>query len=417
MAQAPEEIGEGLANPTDPYHTATIIQPLTSQPQRKQKSKKIKRKVIKVPQPSDLTTNVVDKAVNEEMDDSLERATTTTTSLDAEQDRGVNTPRSGEDSLKVNELMEPCTKLQQRVLDLESTKTTQALEINRLKMRVKKLKRIRRSRTYGLKRLYKIGLLAKVESSKDEGLGEVDASKQGRISDINANEDENVVEKKVDAAQIQVTTIATTPTILIDEATLAQALTELKHTKPKAKAKAKGIIFQKLEESTTKTTPIIPKLKSHDKGKAKIIEEPTKLKQKDQIQLDEEVALKAFKRANTFVDYRTELVDESSKKAEAEVTEGEEGVVIDSIPLIVKPPSIIDWKIQKEGKKTYYKIIRANGSLKIYLVFNHMLKDFDREDVETQWKLVKAKYGSTRPEGDYERVLWDDLEVMSELHR
>nr|GEW10480.1 putative ribonuclease H-like domain-containing protein [Tanacetum cinerariifolium] len=43
----------------------------------------------------------------------------------------------------------------------------------------------------------------------------------------------------------------------------------------------------------------------------------------------------------------------------------------------------------------------------------HMLKDFDREDVETLWKLVKAKYGSIRPEGDYERVLWGDLKVMS----
>nr|GEY34874.1 hypothetical protein [Tanacetum cinerariifolium] len=42
--------------------------------------------------------------------------------------------------------------------------------------------------------------------------------------------------------------------------------------------------------------------------------------------------------------------------------------------------------------------------------------DFDREDVETLWKLVKAKYGSTRPEGDYERVLWGDLKVMFKPH-
>nr|GEV51136.1 copia protein [Tanacetum cinerariifolium] len=38
----------------------------------------------------------------------------------------------------------------------------------------------------------------------------------------------------------------------------------------------------------------------------------------------------------------------------------------------------------------------------------HTLKDFDREDVETLWKLIKAKYGLTRLEGDYERVLWGD---------
>ncbi|GJX62514.1 hypothetical protein Tco_0295414 [Tanacetum coccineum] len=51
----------------------------------------------------------------------------------------------------------------------------------------------------------------------------------------------------------------------------------------------------------------------------------------------------------------------------------------------------------------------ADGSSKMYLVFSHMLKSFDREDLETLWKLVKAKHGSTRPEEGYERVLWGDL--------
>ncbi|GJR83553.1 hypothetical protein Tco_0154338 [Tanacetum coccineum] len=74
-------------------------------------------------------------AVNEEMDDGLVRAATTTSSLEAEQDSGVNTPRSDEDKLKLNELMEFCTKLQQRVLDLENTKTAQAQEITSLKLR------------------------------------------------------------------------------------------------------------------------------------------------------------------------------------------------------------------------------------------------------------------------------------------
>nr|GEY29567.1 hypothetical protein [Tanacetum cinerariifolium] len=149
-----------------------------------------------------------------------------------------------------------------------------------------------------------------------------------------------------------------------------------------------------------------------------------------------------MKRVNTFVNYKTELVEESSKKAKIEVMEGsskragteleqessikqkidknketaelkqlvkiipdEEEVAIDVIPLAVKPPSIVDWKIQKEGKKSYYQIIRADGSLELYLVFSHMLKSFNREDMETLWKLVKTKHGSTRPEEGYERVL------------
>nr|GEU91915.1 ribonuclease H-like domain-containing protein [Tanacetum cinerariifolium] len=173
-----------------------------------------------------------DESVNKEMNDSLVRAATTTSSLEVEQDSGVNTPRSDEDSLKLKELMELC-------------------------------------------------------------LGE-DASKQRRISDINADEGITLVSTHDDDEifdvdkDLSVTTAATTPTISIDEVTLAQALAELKHTKPKAKAK--GIVFHEPEESTTTTT--IPKPKSQDKGKAKMIEEPVKLKKKDQIQLDEEVAMK-----------------------------------------------------------------------------------------------------------------------------
>ncbi|GKE78283.1 hypothetical protein Tco_1544403 [Tanacetum coccineum] len=52
----------------------------------------------------------------------------------------------------------------------------------------------------------------------------------------------------------------------------------------------------------------------------------------------------------------------------------------------------------------------------MYLVFGHMLKSFDREDLETLWKLVKAKHGSTRPKEGYDRVLWGDLKTMFDLH-
>nr|GFA44635.1 hypothetical protein [Tanacetum cinerariifolium] len=53
-------------------------------------------------------------------------------------------------------LMELCTKLSDRVLDLEKTKTAQAKEIATLKKKVKKLERKRRSRTPEMN-LFKIG--------------------------------------------------------------------------------------------------------------------------------------------------------------------------------------------------------------------------------------------------------------------
>ncbi|GJW44429.1 putative ribonuclease H-like domain-containing protein [Tanacetum coccineum] len=331
--------------------------------------RKPKRKDTQVPQPSDPSKHVTGEAVHKELGDSFVRAATTASRLEADQDSGNitktrsnatpnessslgttsgggprcqetmedtiaktrfenvskhsndsllargNTLRSDEDRLKLEELMALCINLQNRVLDLEKTKVSQHNEIASLKRRVKKLEKKNRSRTHKLKRLYKVGLTARVESSRDEESLGKDASKQGRINAINADEEitlvsvqddvdkemfdvdalngeevfvagknENVVEEVVDAAQVS--TAATTVTITTKEITLAQALEALKTSKPKVK----GIVFQEPGKSTTTTT--ISSQQSQDKGKGILIEPVEPMKKKDLIRLDEEVALK-----------------------------------------------------------------------------------------------------------------------------
>ncbi|GKC79044.1 hypothetical protein Tco_1129818, partial [Tanacetum coccineum] len=146
-----------------------------------------------------------------------------------------------------------------------------------------------------------------------------------------------------------------------------------------------------------------------------------------------------FKRVNTFVDFITDLVEGSSKRAgdeleqestkkqkvdedkdtaelqsRMEVIPDEEEVAIDAIPLATKPPTIVDWKIHKEGKKSYYQIVRDDGKSQMYRVFSQMLKSFSREDLKELYKLVKAKYESTRPVEDLDLLLWGDLKTMFE---
>ncbi|GJS21199.1 hypothetical protein Tco_0449831 [Tanacetum coccineum] len=75
---------------------------------------------------------------------------------------------------------------------------------------------------------------------------------------------------------------------------------------------------------------------------------------------------------------------------------------------------IVDWEIVSEGKISSYHIIRAGGNSKRYTTLVNLLQDFDREDLENLWKLVKARFAETRPEGDYERVLFGDFKVMFE---
>ncbi|GKD14877.1 hypothetical protein Tco_1199284 [Tanacetum coccineum] len=333
------KIGEGSANPTYPHHTPTIIQP-SPQPQKKQKPRKPKKKDIQIPQSSGPTEHVADEAVYKERGDSLVRATTTASRLEAEQNSGGgprrqetigdtiaqtrfenvskvsndpllargNTLQNGEDSLKLNKLMKLCTNLQQRVLDLETIKTTQANEIASLKSKVKRLKKKKRSRTHGHKRLYKVSLTARVESSGDEeNLGE-DASKQGRINAIDTDEDITLVNDQDDVDMFDVNTLAgeevfvaeqsgniveevvvvidvaskilVSAAIITDvEVTLAQAMVELKSAKPKADK----VVIQEPEQGTTTTTPItiifIPK-PPHDKGKGIMIEEKKGLPEK-----------------------------------------------------------------------------------------------------------------------------------------
>nr|GEU58714.1 ribonuclease H-like domain-containing protein [Tanacetum cinerariifolium] len=163
MVQAPEEVGD---IPTDTQDIPILTRPSYSQPQRKHKPRRKQRETTEDPQ----TDPQAEERVHIPSHDPLP---------------------SSEDRLQLNKLMDIYTKLSNRVLSLEQTKTNQAFKIKKLKKRVKKLEGKKKKRTHGLKRLYKVGLSARVESFKDEeDLGaQEDASKQGRIADIDANDD------------------------------------------------------------------------------------------------------------------------------------------------------------------------------------------------------------------------------------
>ncbi|GJS08125.1 hypothetical protein Tco_0364921 [Tanacetum coccineum] len=110
---------------------------------------------------------------------------------------------------------------------------------------------------------------------------------------------------------------------------------------------------------------------------------------------------------------KVDEVDEAKLK-KLLVIKKDEDVAIDTIPLATKLPMIIDYKLLKEGVMIHYQLIRADGSSKRYSSMIRMLQGIDREDLEALWRIVKAKYGDTRPENEFERVLCGDLKVMFE---
>ncbi|GJS22323.1 hypothetical protein Tco_0450955 [Tanacetum coccineum] len=400
------------------------------------RSRRPKRKDTQVLQSSVPSDNVAYEAVNEEMDDSLVRAATTASSLESEQDCGnidktqskatPNEPSSPGTSSgggpRCQETMgdtiaqtrsKNVSKLSNdpllaRVLALKTIKTTQSTEITSLKRRVKKLEKRNKSRTHMLKRLYKVGLSRRVESSDEEGLGKDNASKQGRISNIDDDAKITLVITHFDAdtevagisdAATTVSVVSEIPTVTAaNELTLAQALAELKSARPPTQ----GISFRE------------PK---------PVVEKDKLIKKQEHMRINEELTFKL--QAEEEEEERTELVEESSKKAEAEIAhesnlkrEGEElkqesskkqkleedkeseelkqcleivpdDVTIDATLLSTKSLTIIDYKIYKEGKKSYFQIIRAD---------------------------VKARFKNTEPVNYMDNFLLLNLKTMFEYH-
>nr|GEY74121.1 hypothetical protein [Tanacetum cinerariifolium] len=73
---------------------------------------------------------------------------------------------------------------------------------------------------------------------------------------------------------------------------------------------------------------------------------------------------------------------------------------------------LIDWEIYSEGSRTYWKIIRVGRITQAYKSFEDMLKDFDREDLDVLWRLVKEKFNSAVPTVDKEKALWVELKRL-----
>nr|GEV44756.1 hypothetical protein [Tanacetum cinerariifolium] len=182
---------------------------------------------------------------------------------------------------------------------------------------------------------------------------------------------------------LTVSVAAITPTISMDNNTLAKALAALKSAKHMAMMDADHELAERLQ--------------AEEQGEFSI-REMSKLF----VKLDEKVEAEADNDQ-----------EEAEMKMYIKIVSDDE-VSIDVIPLASKPPIIVDWKIIKERKIGSYHIIRQDGSSKRFSSMIQMLQNINREDLETLWKLVKAKYGNKRLEEAYERVFWGDLKVMFE---
>ncbi|GJZ17258.1 hypothetical protein Tco_0553381 [Tanacetum coccineum] len=249
--------GEGSVQPTGPQPTSITASPShvepipivasSSQPKKTQKHRKTKRKATEISQSSGPTTPVADEIVHEERGDKMERAATTASSLEAEQDSDniiwtqsmatlnepipqgtslgsgpkhqdtvlgdipaqtrferlskqshdsplprVNTLRSDEGSMTLQELTVLCTTLSKKVegleADLKQTKQIYGATYTKLIKKVKKLERAAKSSQARSR--------TRIVASDDK---DEDSSKQGRkIAEIDQDPDISLVQHDVE---------------------------------------------------------------------------------------------------------------------------------------------------------------------------------------------------------------------------
>ncbi|GJW90252.1 putative ribonuclease H-like domain-containing protein [Tanacetum coccineum] len=289
---------------------------------------------------------------------------------------GGYTPGSDEGRLKLQELMTMCTKLSKQVLDLEKEKDAQAVEILRLKKRVKRLERQRKSSTSQPRRR-KYGQV----ESLDDDLDEEDASKQGRKnyktnpmlheSDFDGFDDEtvNAATTRVSTASAPVTTagvaISTaeprnppTMTTIFDDKDVTMAMAQTLIKMKEEKAKEKGVAFKDVEDSSRPVKSIttlqsLPSIDPKDKGKGILVEgEPVKVKRIDQglaqIESDAELAHKLHKEELAEIERI-----QKEKATQEEVSMAAIYEEYDTIQASIDADALFAAKLQQEDKEQY----------------------------------------------------------------
>nr|GEX80172.1 hypothetical protein [Tanacetum cinerariifolium] len=406
-------------------------------------------------------------------------------------------------------------------------KVAQALEITKLKRRVKKLEKGNMVKVLKLQRLKKVGTSQRIDTSKDTVMD--DASNQERIidemdkDDVVALMDDKEEDKKEEEAKVvednqvhgrqiesqaeiykidldhaskvlsmqevepvkvhAVVDVVTTANLITEVVTAAN--TTISTVEPKVTAatttaapvrvvaastrRRKGVVIRDPEEESTTSSIIPADTKSKDKGKGIMVEEPKPLKKKQHVEMDEEYARKlhAANVAGFRLDYfkgmsyddirlifeakfnsniefllkTKEQMEEEENKAiqsiietpaqkvtkrrklneEVEdlkrhleiVPDEDDDVYTEATPLSRKVP-VVDYEIINLNNKPYYKIIQADGTHQLYISFLTLLKNFDREDLEALWNLVKERFSTSKPKNFSDDFLLNTIGAMFE---
>nr|GEW24121.1 hypothetical protein [Tanacetum cinerariifolium] len=313
-----------------------------------------------------------------------------------------------------------------------SPHAAQKLEIIKLKARVKRLEKPTKVKSSKLRRLRKVEASKRVESSDDMEDAEIyhlDLDHSSKVLNV-----VTAIASQVSAASVTIS--AAKPSIPIAAPIVVAAYTR----------RRKGVIIRDPEEELSSKTPTeTPKLK--DKGKGILIETPNPMMKKDQIELDAEYARKLHEEINkdheeinkdidwdAAIDHNTagykmdffkgmsyaeicpifqSWFDENMRflfKSREEMEEEDQEI----IKTINETPAQKAAKRKKLNNKPRFKIIKVDKTHQLYISFITLLKNFDREDLENLWGIVKKRFSTSKPTNFSDEYLLLTLKTMFE---
>nr|GEX58728.1 putative ribonuclease H-like domain-containing protein [Tanacetum cinerariifolium] len=226
----------------------------------------------------------------------------------------------------------------------------------------------------------------------------------------------------VTAASKTVTTasaIITTTEAQVPAATLSASHARIAAAPSKRR---KGVVIRNPEEESTISTIIPAKTESKDKGKGisdidwdEAIDH-VKLKDKEDLVID-------YFKGMSYDDIR--LIFEAKFKSNVafllkikEQIEEDENIALQKLnetPIErATKRRKLDEEIIQMINKPYYKIIRADDTHQLYISFLTLLRNFDKEDLEALWSLVKERFSTTKPNNFFDDFLLVTLGAMFE---
>nr|GEX52231.1 hypothetical protein [Tanacetum cinerariifolium] len=142
-------------------------------------------------------------------------------------------------------------------------------------------------------------------------------------------------------------------------------------------------------------------------------------KSREEMEAEDEEIIKSINKTPAQKAAKRRKLNEEAQEAEAlkkqlEIVHDEDDdVFTEATPLGRKVP-VVNYEIVMINNKPRYKIIKADDTHQLYTNFVTLLKNFDREDMEDLWRIMKDRFSTSKPTNFSDDYLLSTLKTMFE---